>query len=91
MKRPRFPTVEVSPSTARHPDDVASEREAEADALACGDALLRPHVDEVLKLITTYGDHDAELALARMREWFWGYDLKPAAPSGREGAGGDGT
>lgn len=57
--------------TEGHPDDVRDANESIAWAHSRIDAFADEHKEELLQLVLTYGDCDAESKLADLREKFW--------------------
>src|SRR4051812_9074503 len=56
---------------SEHPDDIAAEKQAKAEAAQYGDALVNERIPDLRRLITTYSDGDAQELLENIREWFW--------------------
>lgn len=63
-------TVDEAPF--EHPDDKAFREKSEASARTVIDAFAETHRKELVDLVLTYADVEAERKLAALREAFWG-------------------
>ena len=65
------PKPQPEPEQSMHPDDIALEKESVAYGKKYASEFCAEHATQMIALIRTYGDGDADKLLAELRERFW--------------------